>query len=65
MQQRILRAQAATLADAAVQVRRLVVLAEERPDPHALLAPLSARQLIASALAVVERSADGTRGQPG
>ncbi len=49
MQQRILRAKAATLADTAVQVRRLVVLADVEPRPHALL--------VASVLAVVERAA--------
>ncbi len=59
MQQRILRAKAATPADTAVQVRRLVVLADVEPRPHALLAPPRARSLVASVLAVVEREVDG------
>ncbi len=41
------------------QLRRLVVLADERPGAHALLAPPSARSLVASVLAVVEREAEG------
>ena len=49
---------AETLADAAVQLRRLVVMAEEEPRPHALLASPGAPGLVASVLAVVEREAD-------
>ncbi len=40
------------------QLRRLAIEADEEPQPHALLAPPSARRLIASVLAVVEREAD-------
>ncbi len=62
MQQRILRAQAATLADAAVLLRRLVALADvdEAPNPRHLFAEPDVRRLVASVLAVVERAADGT-----
>ena len=61
LQQRILRAQAATLADAAVLLRRLVALADadEAPNPRRLFAEPDVRRLIASVLAVVERAADG------
>ncbi len=48
-----------TLADATVQLRRLVVMADEEPRPHALLASPGARSFVASVLAVVEREADG------
>ena len=66
LHQRIVAGRAETLADAAAQLRRLVVMADERPEPHALLAPPSARSLVASVLAVVERAADGTgQGEPG
>jgi len=51
------RAQAVTREDAAVQLRRLVVMADEEPRPHALLALADARGLVASVLAVVEREA--------
>ena len=57
LHRRIVAGRAETLADAAAQLRRLVVMAEERPEPHALLAPPSARRLVASVLAVVERAA--------
>ena len=40
-----------------MQFRRLVVMAEEEAEPHALLALADARRLIASVLAVVEREA--------
>ncbi len=50
-------ARAETLADAAVQLRRLVVMAEETPRPRALLASPDARRLVTSVLAVVEREA--------
>ena len=50
-------ARAETLADAAVQLRRLVVMAEEEPRPHALLASPDARCLVSSVLAMVEREA--------
>ena len=59
LHQRIVTGRAKTLADAAAQLRRLAVLADERPDAHALLTPPSARQLIASVLEVVERAAGG------
>ncbi len=59
LQQRIMRARAATLADAAVQLRRLAVMADAEPRPHALLASPDARGLVASVLAVVEREVDG------
>ncbi len=62
LQLRIMRARAATLADAAVQLRRLMVSADVEPRPHALLAPPDARSLVASVLAVVEREVDGTVG---
>ena len=62
LQYRIITAQAETLADAAAQLRRLAVMANERPTAHALLAPPSARRLVASVLAVVERVVDGTAG---
>ena len=58
LRNRIASGRAETLADAAVQFRRLVVMAEEEPRPHALLAPPDARRLVASVLAVVEREAD-------
>ncbi len=57
LHRRIVAGRAETLADAAAQLRRLVVMAEERPEPHALLAPPNARRLVASVLAVVERAA--------
>ena len=38
-------------------LRRLVVMADEEPRPHALLALADARRLVASVLAVVEREA--------
>ncbi len=57
--QRIVAGHAETLADAAAQLRRLVVMADERPDAHALLAPPNVRQLVASVLAVIERAANG------
>ena len=59
LHQRIVAGRAETLADAAAQLRRLAVMADERPTAHALLAPPSARQLVASVLVVVEREADG------
>ncbi len=59
LHQRIVSGRAETLADAAAQLRRLAVMANERPEPHALLAPPSARSLVASVLAVVERVVDG------
>ncbi len=61
LQQRIMRAQAATLADAAVLLRRLVALADanEAPNPRRLFAEPDVQQLVASVLAVVEREADG------
>ena len=61
LQQRIMRAQAATLDDAAVLLRRLVVLADadEAPNPRPLFAEPDVRRLIASVLAVVERVVDG------
>lgn len=74
LHQRIVAGHAETLADAAAQLRRLAVMADERPSAHTLLAPSSARDLIASVLAVVEReveqgATDGQRingaGQPG
>ena len=43
LRDRIVTARAETLADAAVQLRRLVVMAEEEPRPHALLASPDAR----------------------
>ena len=50
---------AKTLADAAVQLRRLVVEAEaEGPSLRGLLAEPDMRRLVASVLAVVEREAD-------
>ncbi len=58
LQQRIVQAQAVSLEDAAVQLRRLVVMAEETPRPRALLTSPVARGLLASVLAVVEREAD-------
>ncbi len=62
LHQRIVAGHAETLADAAAQLRRLVVMADERPTAHALLAPPSARLLVASVLAVVERVVDGAAG---
>ena len=59
LHQRIVAGRAETLADAAAQLRRLAVMADERPDPHALLAPPGARSLVASVLAVVERAVEG------
>ncbi len=50
LRDRIVTARAETLVDAAVQLRRLVVMAEEVPWPRALL--------VTSVLAVVEREAD-------
>ncbi len=55
---RIVTARAETLADAAVQLRRLVVMAEETPRPRALLASPDVCGLVASVQAVVEREAD-------
>ncbi len=55
LQQRIVQAQAVSFEDAAVQLRRLVVMAEETPRPHALLSSPDVRGLVASVLAVVER----------
>ncbi len=57
LQQRIVQAQAVSLEDAAVQLRRRAVLAEEALGPHAMLASPDARGLVASVLAVVEREA--------
>ncbi len=57
LRDRIVTARAETLADAAVQLRRLVVMADEEPRPHALMGSPSACRLIASVLAVVEREA--------
>ena len=51
------RAQAVTREDAAVHLRRLVVIAEEEHRPQALRASPGARRLVASVLAVVEREA--------
>ena len=67
LQQRIMRAQATTLADAAVQLRRLVALADvhEAPNPRRLFAEPDVRQLVANALAVIEQAADGARVSPG
>lgn len=59
LQDRIVRGRAETLADAAAQLRRLVVMAAEEPHPHALLEPPDVRGLVASVLAAVERAADG------
>ncbi len=58
VRQRIATGRAETLADAAVQLRRLAVEAEEEPRPHALMALPDSRALVASVLAVVEREAD-------
>ena len=58
----IITVRAGTLADAAAPLRRLEVMAEEEPRPHALLAPLNARRLVASVLAVVERGGAALRG---
>ena len=60
LQQRILRARAATLDDAAVLLRRLAALADadEAPNPRGLFAEPDVRRLVASVLAVVEREAD-------
>ena len=55
---RIVTAHAETLADAAVQLRRLVVMVEEEHRAHALLASPDVHRLLASVLAVVEREAD-------
>ena len=57
LRNRIVTARAETLADAAVQLRRLEVMADEDPQPHVLLAVPDARRLVASVLAVVEREA--------
>ncbi len=59
LQDRITRGRAETLADAAAQLRRLVVMADEEPCPHALLEPPDMRGLVASVLVVVEREVDG------
>lgn len=59
LRDRIARGRAETLADAAAQLRRLVVMADEEPRPHALMASPGARGLVASVLAVVEREVDG------
>ncbi len=56
--QRIATGRAETLADAAVQLRRLAAEAEDEPQLHALMALPDARGLVASVLAVVERAAD-------
>ena len=58
LRDRIVTARAENLADAAAQLRRLVVMADEEPRLHALLAPPDVRGLVASVLAVVEREAD-------
>ncbi len=58
LRDRIGPARAETLADTAVRLRRLVVMAEETPRPRALLASPDVRGLVASVLAVVEREAD-------
>ncbi len=58
LRDRIVTARAENLADAAAQLRRLVVMADEEPRPHSLLASADACRLIASVLAVVEREAD-------
>ena len=57
LRDRIITSRAKTLADAAVQLRRLVVMAEETPRPRVLLGSPDVRGLIASLLAVVEREA--------
>ncbi len=59
LRQRIAGARAETLADAAAQLRRLVVMTEAGPQVRALLALPDVRHLVASVLAVVERAADG------
>ena len=58
LRDRIVTARAETLADAAAQLWRLVVMADEEPRLHALLAPPDVRGLVASVLAVVERAAE-------
>ena len=60
LQQRIMRARAESLDDAAVLLRRLVALADadEAPNPRRLFAEPDVRRLVASVLAVVEREAD-------
>ncbi len=55
LRNRIAGGRAATLADAAVQLRRLVVMADEEPRPHVLLASPDARGLVVSVLAVTVR----------
>ena len=57
LHQHIVAGRAETLADAAAQLRRLVVIAQERPDPRALLSSPGARSLVASVLAVLEKEA--------
>ena len=52
------RAQAVTREDAAVQLRRLMVMPEEGLRPRALLALPGAGGLLACILAAVEREAD-------
>ncbi len=59
LRQRIATGRALTLADAAVQLRRLAVEAEEEgPGLRGLLGEPDMRGLVASVLAVVEREAD-------
>ena len=59
LRQRIAIGRAKTLADAAVQFRRLAVEAEaEGPSLRGLLGEPDMRGLVASVLAVVEREAD-------
>ena len=58
LRNRIVTGRAETLADAAAQLRRLMVMADEEPRPHALLEPPDVRGLVASVLAAVEREAD-------
>ena len=58
LRNRIASGRAETLADAAVQLRRLAVMADEEPRPHVLLASPDARRLVASVLDVVEREAE-------
>ena len=62
LRQRIVTARAETPADATVQLRRLVVMAEEAPRPHALLASPDVRRLVAPVLDVVERAVEADQG---
>ncbi len=58
LQQRIIEARAVSLEGTAVPLRRLVVMVEDTPRQHALLASPDVCGLLASVLAVVEREAD-------